>query len=114
MNKPDVMRAVLVGGEAYERKPDGSLAPLVDRSDHARLDAMSAAEVERVADADAEGPPMSDEEWAQGEVRRPTKMPVGLKLDDDVLSWFKAQGRGYQTRINAVPRRYVEVHRKAG
>ena len=112
MNKPDIMRAVLVGGEAYERKPDGSLAPLADRGDHARLDAMSAAEVERVADA--EGPPMSDAEWTQGEVRRPTKMPVGLKLDDDVLSWFKAQGRGYQTRINAVLRRYVEAHRKAG
>ena len=114
MNKPDIRRTVLVGGVAYERKPDGSLAPLADRTDYARLDAMSAAQVEHVANADTDGAPMSDEEWAQGEVRRPVKIPVGLKLDDDVLSWFKAQGRGYQTRINAVLRRYVEAHRKAG
>ena len=51
---------------------------------------------------------------AQGEVRRPIKMPVGLKLDDDVLGWFKAQGRGYQTRMNAVLRRYMEAQRKVG
>jgi uncharacterized protein (DUF4415 family) len=58
--------------------------------------------------------PMTDDEWAQGEIRRPVKIPVGLKLDDDVLGWFKAEGRGYQTRINAVLRRYVEMRRKAG
>jgi uncharacterized protein (DUF4415 family) len=39
---------------------------------------------------------------------------VGIKLDDDMLDWFKAQGRGCQTRINSVLRRYVEAQRKAG
>lgn len=108
------MRAVLIDGQAYERKPDGPLVPLVDRTDYARLDNMSAAEVERLAAADTEGAPMMDDEWAKGEVHRPLKVPVGLKIDDDVLSWFKARGRGYQTRMNAVLRRYMETHRKAG
>ncbi len=40
---------------------------------------------------------------------RPVKQPVTLRLDADVLAWFKdhAAGRGYQTEINRVLRRYV-------
>ena len=34
------------------------------------------------------------------EMYRPIKKPVTLRLDADVIAWFKAQGRGYQTRIN--------------
>lgn len=34
------------------------------------------------------------------EMYRPIKRPVTLRLDADVIAWFKAQGRGYQTRIN--------------
>jgi uncharacterized protein (DUF4415 family) len=113
MSKPKTTRAVLIDGKPYERKQDGTLVPLVDQTDYARLDKMSAAEVERIATADTEGPAMTDEEWTRGETRRPIKVPVGLKLDDDVLGWFKSQGRGYQTRINSVLRRYVEAHRKA-
>jgi uncharacterized protein (DUF4415 family) len=45
--------------------------------------------------------------------RAPTKFPVGIRLDDDVLAWFKASGPGYQTRINTVLRRHVEAQRKA-
>ncbi len=75
---------------------------------------MSAAEVERIAETDGEGPPMSDEEWVRAEIRQPVKKPLVLKLDDDVLAWFKSQGRGYQTRINAVLRRYVEARRRTG
>jgi uncharacterized protein (DUF4415 family) len=32
----------------------------------------------------------------------------------DVVDWFKARGRFYQSRMNAVLRRYMEAHRKAG
>jgi uncharacterized protein (DUF4415 family) len=30
----------------------------------------------------------------------PVKIPLSIKIDSDVLSWFKSQGKGYQTRIN--------------
>lgn len=38
------------------------------------------------------------------------KQSVSLRLDPDVLDWFKRKGRGYQTRINAILRAYVEAH----
>ncbi|MGA8714366.1 MAG: BrnA antitoxin family protein [Roseiarcus sp.] len=114
MKRPEVVRTVLVDGRLYLRNADETLTPLRNETDYARLDALSPAENESIADNDIEGAPMSDEEWARVEIRQPVKKPVGLKLDDDVLSWFKSQGRGYQTHINAVLRRYVEARRKAG
>jgi len=41
----------------------------------------------------------------------PGKRQVTLRIDADVLEWFRAQGRGYQTRINALLRAYVDAHR---
>ncbi len=48
---------------------------------------------------------------------KPTKQPVTLRLDSDLVAWFKehTHERGYQTEINKVLRRYVtEAQRKAG
>ena len=39
------------------------------------------------------------------------KEAVKVRYDADMLAWFKAQGRGYQTRMNAVLRSYYEAHR---
>jgi hypothetical protein len=40
------------------------------------------------------------------------KTMVNMRLDKDVLAFFRDGGRGYQTRINAVLRAYMEAHRK--
>jgi uncharacterized protein (DUF4415 family) len=40
------------------------------------------------------------------------KASVSIRLDQEVLEWFKAQGKGYQTRINALLRAYMEAHSK--
>lgn len=49
-------------------------------------------------------------DWAQATVvMPPAKSAISLRLDTDVLAFFKAQGRGYQTRINAVLRSYMEA-----
>ena len=46
-------------------------------------------------------------------VRMPRrKQSVSIRLDPEVLDWFKRQGRGYQTRMNAVLRSYVEAHQR--
>ena len=50
----------------------------------------------------------------KGVVRRglesvPTKTSISLRVDQDVLEWFKAQGPGYQTRINMVLRAYRDA-----
>lgn len=39
------------------------------------------------------------------------KKQLTLRLDADVLEWFRAQGRGYQTKINALLRAYMDAHR---
>ncbi len=45
---------------------------------------------------------------------RPLKKPVTLRLDADVIAWFKKDGRRYQTRINAALRKVMERELKAG
>ena len=43
----------------------------------------------------------------RGEFYRPMKEQITLRLDKDVIAWFKAGGEGYQTRINEALREYV-------
>ena len=40
------------------------------------------------------------------------KVQVTLRIDRYVLDWFRKQGRGYQTRINALLRAYVDAHKQ--
>lgn len=44
----------------------------------------------------------------------PVKKPMTIRIDEDVLAWFRGQGPGYQTRINKLLRRYMEVNRGSG
>ena len=41
-------------------------------------------------------------------------LPISLRLDMDLIEWFKGQGAGYQTRINSALREFVDDHRKVG
>lgn len=57
----------------------------------------------------ADIPPMLD--WSKavvGRFYRPIKKPLTIRLDADVLAWLKGQGKGYQTRINALLRSSME------
>ena len=69
--------------------------------------AMSQAEAMRRRRADPEAPHPYEgwQETVSVELPEP-KEQVTLRLDRDLLRWFRAQGRGYQTRINAVLRSY--------
>jgi len=54
-------------------------------------------------------PPLTPEMFARGVVRRglkaaPRKRQLTLRIDGDVVEWYKSQGAGYQTRINALLR----------
>lgn len=83
------------------------------RTDWKKVDAMSEAELERsiVADPDdVQAPP----DWTRAvKGVPPPKQPVKLRVDADVLEWFRSTGKGYQTRMNNVLRAFVES-RKAG
>jgi uncharacterized protein (DUF4415 family) len=50
-------------------------------------------------------------DWVTTELpTRRRKAHASLRLDADMLDWFRAQGRGYQTKINAILRSYFEHH----
>jgi uncharacterized protein (DUF4415 family) len=54
---------------------------------------------------------MEEIDWLTTELPKPRrKGHMTLRLDADVLGWFRAQGKGYQTRINAILRKYYEQH----
>jgi uncharacterized protein (DUF4415 family) len=55
-------------------------------------------------------PELDDSVFAQPLVEWPPKKEtITMRVDSDVLGWFKCQGAGYQTRMNRVLRHYMEV-----
>jgi uncharacterized protein (DUF4415 family) len=88
---------------------------LKDETDTARIDAMTNDDIARSAADDPDAPPV-DIDWTQARLSLPPgKDTVTLRLDRDVLDWLRAQGKGYQTRINQVLRAWYEsaLHEKA-
>lgn len=52
--------------------------------------------------------------WETAKLVQPmTKQAISLRVDSDVLDWFKNQGKGYQSLMNSVLRSYVEHHVKS-
>jgi uncharacterized protein (DUF4415 family) len=86
------------------------------KTDWARVDAMSDREIENAVKSDPDAAPILDKEWFRSAklVLPERKVPISLRMDRDVVEWFKAHGRLYQSRINAVLKAYVQAHRKAG
>ena len=61
----------------------------------------------------SEVPELDEEFFREATLRLPkAKQLVSIRVDSDVLDWFRQQGKGYQTRINAVLRAYVRAHRQ--
>jgi uncharacterized protein (DUF4415 family) len=60
----------------------------------------------------SELPELGDDFFQRAELHVPPKQAVTMRLDADVLSWFKEQGQGYQTRINKLLRAYMLAHQR--
>lgn len=84
-----------------------------DKTDWRRVDALSDAEIVAAIAADPDTFEPEPAWFDQAMVLRPTrpKERITVRLDADMVRWFKAQGGGYQTRINAVLRAYYEAHK---
>jgi uncharacterized protein (DUF4415 family) len=89
-----------------------SKQPISSKSetDWERLDKMTDEEIDF-----SDCPEITPEQFAKAVVRRglpisKNKAQVTLRVDSDVLEWFKSQGRGYQTQINSLLRAYMEAH----
>ncbi|MBK4995536.1 BrnA antitoxin family protein [Pseudomonas sp. S37] len=57
-------------------------------------------------------PELDQDFFRQAELRVPAKQTVTIRLDSDVLAWFKEQGSGYQTRINQLLRQYMQAQQR--
>ncbi|OLE53392.1 MAG: hypothetical protein AUG51_13245 [Acidobacteria bacterium 13_1_20CM_3_53_8] len=81
------------------------------RTDWKRVDALKDEDIDL-----SDIPEVSPEMFARAIVRRglkpvPRKAQLTLRVDSDVLNWFRKQGQGYQTKINALLRAYMEAHK---
>ncbi len=61
-------------------------------------------------------PELNDAFWKNARVRYPAegKERLTVRFDEDMVQWFRSQGRGYQTKMNAVLRSFYEAHRNDG
>jgi uncharacterized protein (DUF4415 family) len=101
-------REVIVSFTAEEI--DAKRARGESRTDWAAADAMSQDEVDRLADEE-DGP--LPEGWEKTVIIGIPlgKQAVKLRIDRDVLAWFRQSGKGYQTRMNNVLRAFVVAQR---
>ncbi|MBH2018153.1 MAG: BrnA antitoxin family protein [Burkholderiales bacterium] len=89
--------------------------PLTDEQ-RARLSVLA-----KMPDSDidySDIPPLGDDFWknaVRNPFYKPTKQVTTVRVDSDVLLWLKGQGKGYQTRINAILREAMlrAIHDKA-
>lgn len=94
-------RVVRMSVAEARRKPD--------RTDYARLDAMTDADIARQIAKNPDTIGFTDEMLKQAEVVfPPAKQLLSLRVDQDVVAWFRSLGDGYQTRMNAVLRSYMK------
>ena len=78
--------------------------------------ALTLEELAQVKDEDIDTsdiPELGDEFFNNARLIAPSenKQQLTLRFDPDIIEWFKAQGKGYQSRMNAVLRAYVDAHR---
>lgn len=75
-------------------------------TDFHRLESMNENEIDY-----SDSPATTKEFWDDAEVMMPApKKHISLRLDEDVIAFFKRDGNGYQTKINAVLKTYVHSH----
>lgn len=83
-----------------------------DETDDARLRTFSDADIEKAVASDPDTFIPDAAWWKRARMVLPgAKEMVTLRLDPDVLAWFRKSGRGYQTRINAVLRAFIEAQK---
>ena len=81
-------------------------------TDWKRIDAMTDVDIDF-----SDNPEVPPEMFARGILRRnfqpiPPKKQLTLRIDSDVVEWYRKQGRGYQTKINALLRAYMKEHQR--
>jgi uncharacterized protein (DUF4415 family) len=93
-----------------KKEPGTSATVNADKTDWTRLRAMKDADIVPTEDAPATTP----QDWASAVAHRGLALParkeqIALRVDTDVLAWYRQQGPGWQTRMNAVLRAFRDA-----
>ncbi|MDX2142653.1 MAG: BrnA antitoxin family protein [Rhodospirillaceae bacterium] len=84
------------------------------KTDWARVDALTDGDILDAVKSDPDAVLLDDKFWRTAKFFSPApKVAISLRVDRDVMDFFKSQGPRYQTRMNAVLRSYVEHKRRA-
>jgi len=94
---------------AKRTKRTSKKVPRRGRADLARIDSMTEQEIARTSPPELADLP--EDFWEDAEVVTIPKEAISLRIDQDVLSWFREGGPRYQSRMNAVLRSYVQAMR---
>jgi uncharacterized protein (DUF4415 family) len=82
------------------------------KTDWARVDALTDEDIAKAVANDPDAVPI-DVDWSDAVlVVAPKKQAISIRVDEDVLNFFKKEGDGYQRRINAVLRSYMQQKAK--
>ena len=82
------------------------------KTDWVAVDALTDKEIEEAVRNDPDAVPL-DVDWSEAAlVIPPKKKAISIRVDEDVLNYFKTEGAGYQRRMNAVLRSYMQQKRK--
>jgi uncharacterized protein (DUF4415 family) len=91
---------------------DGRLERKKSQTDWAAVDALTDEEITQAVANDPDAVPI-DIDWSDAVlVVPPKKQAISIRVDEDVLNFFKKEGDGYQRRINAVLRSYMQQKAK--
>ena len=84
------------------------------RTDLAKVDAMTDQELERIITQDKDESSMRPD-WTQARLVLPkAKQSIHLRLEQEIVEYFKSGGKGHISRMQAVLRAYVDAHRQRG
>jgi uncharacterized protein (DUF4415 family) len=82
------------------------------KTDWARIDKLTDKDIAKAVANDPDAAPI-DIDWSDAVLAIPArKKAISIRVDEDVLDFFKKEGDGYQRRINAVLRSYVQQKAK--
>ena len=90
--------------------PIGKTLPNETATDWERLRHLSDADIHAAVVADPDIIPTDKDFWGSAEIVLPQPKPtITIRIDSEVLAWLKGQGKGYQSRINAILRAYMKT-----
>jgi uncharacterized protein (DUF4415 family) len=105
--------ASLPDGTHIIEHPDGRLERRKSETDWKRLHSLTDEEIEAAIANDPDWAEFKDLDWSEAVlVLPPKKKAISIRVDEDVLDFFKNEGAGYQRRMNAVLRSYMQQKRK--